>query len=194
MSDEDKRQLVHNIHQSANELSKLAQELDGHSRPVRVSPLARTGHCGVVRVDALGGKDMGPDYLDERHQGCRCRAHPIGERGYIDAFAPVTWLTISPVPVKDLRAGDFDGDGLTDIFYSLNRQWHIWYGRTCAWTPVESSVTPISEMLFGEFMQILHPGDQLWQCSRDPEHAKQSISLDVERDIDFVFDRLQCVG
>ena len=40
-------------------------------------------------MDALGGEDMGADRLDERHQGCCRRAHPVGERGdiEIDAFA-----------------------------------------------------------------------------------------------------------
>ena len=38
--------------------------------------------------------------------------------------------------MKELRFGDFDGDGLTDIFYTRNGQWQVWYGRTRQWTPV----------------------------------------------------------
>jgi hypothetical protein len=39
-------------------------------------------------VDALGSEGMGPDQIDERHQRCRCRAYPVGERRNIefDAF------------------------------------------------------------------------------------------------------------
>jgi hypothetical protein len=60
-------------------------------------------------------------------------------------------LTTAPVPMKDLRFGDFDGDGLTDIFYTRNRQWMVWYGRTKQWTPVASSGASIGDLVFGEF-------------------------------------------
>jgi hypothetical protein len=100
----------------------------------------RVGELGFADIDNDGVTDV--LYRDSE-----------GRLGYVKSgrAAEVTWLTTSPVPVKDLRSGDFDGDGLTDIFHTLNRQWHIWYGRMRAWTPVESSITPISEMLFGEF-------------------------------------------
>jgi hypothetical protein len=60
-------------------------------------------------------------------------------------------LTQSPGPVSDLRPGDFDGDGLTDLFYTRAGQWRVWYGRTRAWATVGSSGKPIGELLFGEF-------------------------------------------
>jgi hypothetical protein len=55
------------------------------------------------------------------------------------------------VPIKDMRAGDFDGDGLTDLFYTRANQWQVWYGRTRAWTPTQTSGEPITRLLFGEF-------------------------------------------
>ena len=60
-------------------------------------------------------------------------------------------LTSVPVPLKDVRSGDFDGDGLTDLFYTRNDQWNVWYGRTRAWTETNSSGKRISELLFGQF-------------------------------------------
>ncbi len=40
-------------------------------------------------MDALGGKDVGADHVNERHQGCRGGAHPVCQRRdiEIDAFA-----------------------------------------------------------------------------------------------------------
>jgi hypothetical protein len=63
----------------------------------------------------------------------------------------VTPLTSLPVPLKDVRFGDFDGDGLTDMFYTRANQWQVWYGSTRMWTPTQTSGKPISELLFGEF-------------------------------------------
>jgi hypothetical protein len=42
-------------------------------------------------MDALGREHMGADRLDERHQRCRRRAHPIGKRRdvEIDALARI---------------------------------------------------------------------------------------------------------
>lgn len=53
--------------------------------------------------------------------------------------------------MKDVRAGDFDGDGKTDLFFTHNNQWQVWYGSTRAWTATGSSGKGISEFLFGEF-------------------------------------------
>jgi hypothetical protein len=50
-----------------------------------------------------------------------------------------------------MRVGDFDGDGLADLFYTRASQWQVWYGRTRAWTPTQTSGEPISRLLFGEF-------------------------------------------
>jgi hypothetical protein len=58
------------------------------------------------------------------------------------------------VPIKDVRFGDFDGDRLTDMFYTRRNQWQVWYGRTRTWTPTQTSDKPISGLLFGEFDNV----------------------------------------
>lgn len=63
-------------------------------------------------------------------------------------------LTRVPVPVSDLRFGDFDGDESTDIFYTRAGQWRLWSGRMRTWTLGASSSFPISELLFGQFDDI----------------------------------------
>ena len=53
--------------------------------------LGQDRHRGVVGMDAFRCKDMASDRIDQRHQGCRGGAHPVGQRRDIevDAFAPV---------------------------------------------------------------------------------------------------------
>lgn len=81
---------------------------------------------------------------------------PAGAVGYVKsgAAAQLTPLTSAPVPIGELRFGDFDGDRLTDIFYTRNRQWRVWYGSTRTWTPTQTSSQPISGLLFGEFDDV----------------------------------------
>jgi hypothetical protein len=63
-------------------------------------------------------------------------------------------LTTSPVAMRDLRFGDFDGDSRTDIFYTLGGEWTIWYGSTRTWTAVNTSSLLLSQLLFGEFDEV----------------------------------------
>src|SRR6201985_1976706 len=61
-----------------------------HVRPEPAGPglaLGQDRHRGVIRVDALGGEDVAPDRIDQRHQGCRGGTDPIRERRYVEIDA-----------------------------------------------------------------------------------------------------------
>lgn len=96
---------------------------------------------------------------------------PNGNLGYLKSgTAPLAPLTTLPVAVRDLRSGDFDGDSKTDLFYTLNGQWRIWYGRTRTWTAAQTSSQPLSGLLFGEFddirgTDVAGMNSGTWACS-----------------------------
>ncbi len=100
----------------------------------------RVGELGFADIDNDGVTDV--LYRDS-----------AGKLGYVKSgsAAPVTPLTSVPVALRDVRFGDFDGDRLTDMFYTRRNQWQVWYGRTRRWTPAQTSDKPISGLLFGEF-------------------------------------------
>jgi hypothetical protein len=80
---------------------------------------------------------------------------PQGNVGYLKSGrADLVPLTTSPVPMKDMRSGDFDGDGKTDLFFTHQGQWQIWRGATKAWTLGNTSGKPITDLLFGEFDRV----------------------------------------
>ncbi len=102
----------------------------------------RTGDLGFADID----NDSVTDVLYRAGDG------KVGFlKGGREALKP---LTTAPVPMKELRFGDFDGDRLTDIFFTRNGQWQVWYGRTCQWTPAQTSSASISELQFGEFDSV----------------------------------------
>jgi hypothetical protein len=104
-------------------------------------------HASDKRTGDLGFADIDNDSITDVLY--RARDGKVGFlKGGREALKP---LTTTPVPMKELRFGDFDGDRLTDIFFTRNGQWQVWYGRTRQWTPAQTSSASISELQFGEF-------------------------------------------
>jgi hypothetical protein len=104
-------------------------------------------HASNKRTGELGFADIDNDRVTD----VLYRA-PDGKLGYVKSGrGGLLPLTSSPVPMKDLRFGDFDGDGLTDIFRTRGGHWDVWYGRTRSWARAQDSTKPISELLFGDF-------------------------------------------
>lgn len=94
-----------------------------------------------------------------------------GNLGFVKSGRePLRPLTTTPEPMANLRFGDFDGDGLTDIFSTRGGQWQVWYGSLKDWRPTQTSGHAISHFLFGEFDE--HKGTDVaaitggkWQIS-----------------------------
>jgi hypothetical protein len=88
-----------------------------------------------VRIHELGFADIDNDgYTDVLYRD------GSGNLGSMrSGIASLVNFTTTPVLMKDLRFGDFNGDRKTDIFYTRNGQWWIWYGHTRAWTAAATS-------------------------------------------------------
>ena len=59
-------------------------------------------------------------------------------------------LITTEVPMAELRFGDFDGDGRTDIFFTDEGRWRIW-SPVKGWRDGRSSKKPVKQLRFGEF-------------------------------------------
>lgn len=104
-------------------------------------------HASTKRLHELGFADIDNDKITDV-----LYRDGAGNVGYLksgrNALVP---LTTAPVAMKDIRSGDFDGDGKTDLFFTHEDQWQVWYGSTRTWTATGSSGNEVSEFLFGEF-------------------------------------------
>jgi hypothetical protein len=51
----------------------------------------------------------------------------------------------------DLRFGDFDGDGRTDLFTVRNREWSWSSGGRTRWAKLNDDLAPLSDVVLGDF-------------------------------------------
>jgi hypothetical protein len=61
------------------------------------------------------------------------------------------WTDPGQTPLSDLRFGDFDGDGVTDVFSVSGTRWRYSSGGAQPWKNLESSNVPLSGLAFGDF-------------------------------------------
>lgn len=55
------------------------------------------------------------------------------------------------VDLSNMALGDFDGDGITDVFAVINNSWFYSKSGIDGWVPLAGDPTPLSELRFGDF-------------------------------------------
>jgi hypothetical protein len=61
------------------------------------------------------------------------------------------WADPGQTPLSDLRLGDFDGDGLSDVFSISGTQWRYSPGGAQPWVNLGTSNVALSDLAFGDF-------------------------------------------
>ena len=61
------------------------------------------------------------------------------------------WTDPDQTPLADLRFGDFDGDGLTDVFSVSGTRWRYSPSGAQPWVNLEASNVPLGSLAFGDF-------------------------------------------
>lgn len=97
---------------------------------------------------------------------------------------PLTFSKMSKTfPVDQLRFGDFNGDGKTDVFSYYEKFWWVSWGGKTIWEKLRNDQIryPIAQLLFGNFDQgskstdILYLSNTSWNYSFNGKTAWNSI-------------------
>ena len=52
---------------------------------------------------------------------------------------------------NEIQFGDFNGDGITDIFRATNNKWYVNYGARNSWSEINGSAILMQNLRFGDF-------------------------------------------
>lgn len=90
-------------------------------------------------------------------------------------------LLLLPGAVADMTVGDFDGDGLADIFFSDGQTWWVSYGGNTVFMPVATSSYRVKDLRFGDFngdgtTDVFGVVSGNWMVSYSPAHAQGVFS------------------
>lgn len=95
------------------------------------------------------------------------------------------WKDPDQTALSDLRFGDFDGDGLTDVFSVSGTQWRYSSGGVQPWKNLRSSNVSLSDLAFGDFngdgvTDVFNASGMQWRYSSggtQPWQVLQSSNL-----------------
>jgi hypothetical protein len=79
-------------------------------------------------------------------------------------------IVFLPSAITAMAVGDFDGDGVSDIFYADGQTWWVSYGGNTPFMPVQTSSYRVKDLRFGDFdddrtTDIFSVGSEEWQVS-----------------------------
>lgn len=105
------------------------------------------------------------------------------QRWYISDDGTSQWIAInsSRISAEDLAFGDFNGDGITDVFRSANGKWYISYSGTGGWVTVNRSDIGKGSLLFGDFngdgeTDVFYANGRDWKVSYSATSGWQRIN------------------
>lgn len=121
------------------------------------------GRTDVVTIDALGR-------LVVSWGG-------ISDWDVLNVDLSATGLPFSQSMVSEMTTGDFDGDGVPDIFWADGATWWVSYGGITPFEEVQTSVFRIPRLRFGDFngdgrTDVFSVGPENWQVSYAPSAGR----------------------
>ncbi len=97
------------------------------------------------------------------------------------------------IPFSELRFGDFNGDGITDIFRRApDGQWYAISPGRWGWTALQSSGFPLSELRFGDFngdkvTDVLSRSGGSWSVSWSGTSAWSKLPSNLNEELPGLF-------
>ena len=121
------------------------------------------GRTDVATIDALGRLVVSWGGISDWDV---LNSHPTDGR-----------LLLTQNMVSQMTTGDFDGDGVPDVFWADGSTWWVSYGGTTAFQEVQTSRFDITQLRFGDFngdgrTDVFSVGRDNWQVSYAPSTGR----------------------
>lgn len=104
------------------------------------------------------------------------------ERWCMSAGASGPWRYLQPtqVPLENLRFGDFDGDGVDDVFRSSGGKWQWSRSGNTPWSDLNTSTFAVDRLAFGDFdgdgtTDVFNANGSIWRYSAGGSASWQTL-------------------
>lgn len=91
---------------------------------------------------------------------------------YVSTAASGFWGSLAKFPygLSELRFGDFNGDGVTDVFRADGNSWYVSYGGNSGWSRLNISGMHVDDLAFADFngdgiTDVFSVGNGQWRVS-----------------------------
>ena len=136
----------------------------------------------VPRLRPCASRSRGRAGYRQDH-AIRGRDHDRGKRFFLSSAATTKWqpLAASRLGIGELRLGDFDGDGKTDVFSLANNQWSVSFGGLSPWRRLNRKLSSsLGQLAFADFngdgkTDVARAAGRTWQVSLGGATAWQTL-------------------
>jgi len=113
--------------------------------------LAHSSVAGAVMQSSIGSNSIKRVLAADDIDGARS-LYPYGH-WYVSWGGVSAWEEInsSSARVPDLRSGDFNGDGKSDVLASWGGRWRVSWGGTSRWEEINTSGARVRNLVLGDF-------------------------------------------